>query len=86
MDSSPIAPAVSVTPPSSTEQLMEILQSTFSGLQEQCNKTESTLMEKFSATQKELDSIEQALSDMMDHSGVNDYSEVDSQDERENVL
>lgn len=67
------SPSEIVEPPATEEDFLALLQSTFENLNDQCNNMEQQFASKFAESEKELRNIEQALADVMDHSGLNDY-------------
>lgn len=58
--------------PTSARELTVLVQNTFQQLQDKLNKTEDSIVKRFSDTGKKIDQIEKCLIELMDHAGVNE--------------
>ena len=81
--SSKVAVMTSTIHPQSLQDLTRIIQESFQSLQEKYKEAETEVLQKMTETGKAFENVENALSDLMDHSGVNDQ---DSDDEEDNEL
>ena len=67
-----------------TQDLLKVVEENFQSLTENYKQSEEAIMSRFTETGKAFEAIENALQDLMDHSGVNDqYSEVEEGSEIE---
>lgn len=63
--------------PQTAQDLLKVLEDSFQSLTENYKTSEEEIMKRFTDTGKAFEAVENALTDLMDHSGVNDqYSEV----------
>lgn len=66
--------------PQTAQDLLKVLEDSFQSLTENYKQSEEEIMARFADTGKAFEAVENALTDLMDHSGVNDqYSEVGSE-------
>ena len=74
---------MSATPqPQTAQDLLKVLEESFQNLTDNYKQSEEAIMTRFAETGKAFEAVENALTDLMDHSGVNDqYSEVGSEAE-----
>ena len=62
------------------QELLKVIEESFQSLTENYKQSEEAIMSRFTETGKAFEAVENALQDLMDHSGVNDqYSEVGSE-------
>lgn len=67
-----------------TQELLKSVEDGFQSLTENYKQSEEAIMNRFTETGKAFEAVENALQDLMDHSGVNDqYSEVGEGSEAE---
>ena len=67
-----------------TQDLLTNVEQSFQSLTENYKQSEKAIMKRFTETGKAFEAVENALQDLMDHSGVNDqYSEVGEGSEAE---
>ena len=66
------------------QDLLKSVEESFQSLTENYKQSEEAIMNRFTETGKAFEAVENALQDLMDHSGVNDqYSEVGEGSEAE---
>ena len=67
-----------------TQDLLKTVEESFQSLTENYKQSEEAILNRFAETGKAFETIENALQDLMDHSGVNDqYSEMGEGSEAE---
>lgn len=67
-----------------TQDLLKSVQDSFQSLIENYKESEEAILNRFTETGKAFEAVENALQDLMDHSGVNDqYSEIGEGSEAE---
>ena len=65
-------------------ELLKTIEDSFQSLTDNYKQSEEAIMARFTETGKAFEAIENALQDLMDHSGVNDqYSEMGETSEAE---
>ena len=78
MDSSGISPTTA-------RELTVFIQNTFQQLQEKLSKTEDAIVTRFNTTGKKIDQIEKSLIELMDHAGVSEPYDGQSESELSDI-
>eukprot|EP00794_Sanderia_malayensis_P020137 gene20137-22110_t len=74
----------SATQTATAQDLLKVLEDNFQNLTDNYKQSEEAIMSKLTDTGKAFEAVENALTDLMDHSGVNDqYSEIGESSEVE---
>ncbi|KAK2568883.1 Heat shock factor-binding protein 1 [Acropora cervicornis] len=69
--------------PTTVPELMQFVQGTLQNMQEKFQSVEDSIVKRMNETGKKLDEIEKGLTDLMDHSGMGEPYEEESESEKD---